>query len=486
MKKSIIFLMIFVFLVSFLYAGENYFIQGIVFKGIKNVPYNTVQSNFGIKVFTSVSEDEINREISRLKESRLFMSVGYTLQKVDGGYNLIVLVEEYPVISQIKFPDAKLVPLQEIKEKIYSTEGKFFIEDKIKKDCENIKEIYRKKGFVLIQDPTFSFENNMLTFYWLETPPISRIEIKANNDWEKKVIEEYLDLSVGDYLNLTKIENANKKLEKKDLKLQIIPNWELEDNSLVLYLSLKYLPPREISLEYKSNEYLSSSFNYFSSPWGNFGVNIKYTGGVVDYALSWRNENLRVEVGDKLLSLSYDKDLSRDFTGEVGIKWEPQSWDNALFFNIKRDTLVEENGIYKNGSLLGINLDFHGGGSPYNYSLITLSGKYFNSYGEDINERIIGLMGEFVYPIGISIEGGKLLLKAAYSFPIGDKNYLSLELGGESIFRPEEVKAISDISFKGYGGAMISLFYDPWRYNFGLDTNFSDIVKFYLSSEINF
>jgi len=206
----------------------------------------------------------------------------------------------------------------------------------------------------------------------------------------------------------------------------------------------------------------------------------------VDYALSWRNENLRVEVGDKLLSLSYDKDLSQDFIGEVGIKLNPQSWDNALFFNIKRDTLVEENGIYKEGSLLGINLDFHGGGSPYNYSLITLSGKYFNSYGEDINERIIGLIGEFVYPISTSIEGGKLLLKAAYSFPIGDKNYLSLELGGESTFKPEEVQEISDLSFKVYSGAMISLFYDPWRYKLGLETNFSDIVKFYLSSEINF
>ncbi|HOL39741.1 MAG TPA: hypothetical protein PKY18_05475, partial [Dictyoglomaceae bacterium] len=123
MKKSIIFLMIFAFLISFSYAEENYFVQGIVFKGIKNVPYNTVQTNFGIKVFTSVSEDEINREISRLKDSGLFKNVGYTLQKVDGGYNLIVLVEEYPIVSQIKFPDAKLVPLQEIKEKIYSTEG---------------------------------------------------------------------------------------------------------------------------------------------------------------------------------------------------------------------------------------------------------------------------------------------------------------------------------------------------------------------------
>ncbi len=183
MRKIIIFAILIFGLLGVIYGDENFFIQGIVFDGVKNVPYDVLQNSINIKVLNTYSKDYIEKEVQKLLKTGYFKYLSYELIKRDVGYELVIHVEELPLISKIVFPDTKLVSVEEIKGILYSKERGFFNEEKTKEDCSKIEEYYSKKGFVLAKKPEYFFKDNVLTFTWEELPPIGRIEVKAKSYW---------------------------------------------------------------------------------------------------------------------------------------------------------------------------------------------------------------------------------------------------------------------------------------------------------------
>lgn len=489
LKRIIIFSLFFLFTLNLTFANENYFIQGISIIGLKNVSYDVVQNMLNIKVLNTYDVNYIEGQINKLKESGYFKFVSYELKKLDVGYDLIIKVEEFPVITDIIFPDIKLMKIDDIKKVIYSGKGKFFIEDKIKEDCEKIEGLYRSKGFVLEMSPQYIFKDGILTFIWKEAPILGNIEIKSDNQWEKKIIEDNLNLSIGDPLDLRKIDELNQKLLKKNIRIKIIPEWAFEEGYTILYLNVDHLSPRVVSLSYERNERINLDFSYYLSNYGNFYLSISNDmQGSLDYLISWQRDFLKVYFGDNYWGLSIYKILSNNnnIVGEIGFKNNPNINDKVLNFNITQDSTLEEDGIYKSGSYFNFSIDFHGGGSNYNYSLASLSGKYFIRYGESLNERILGFMGDIRYPFGDSPEDGALYLKITYAFPLNKGMYLTLSLGGDSCFNPKDLISASDIRISPFFGMEFSVSQKSLFYAFGLESNLVSLRKFYIKSKLEF
>lgn len=482
LKKFIIFLMSFLLVFGIVFSEESYLIQGIVFKGLKNVSYDRIQELMNIKVFNSYSQELIEKEVEKLKNSGYFKSVSYQLVKLDLGYELVIYVEEFPLINNVKLPDTKLIPKEEIKNIISSKEKTFFNDRKALEDCGRIKKYYQSKGYVLKEDPSFNFKDNILTFYWEETPPIGKIEIKAQNAWQESLIKNFLKLSIGDYVNLNKINDLNNFLSKRNIKIKVIPEWDFEDDYTVLYLDAVSLPSKEFILEYRYNEAVNLNFGIFTndlSYWKIYGSS-DWFGNIV-YGLEWHRNNLRLALNNKEVLISIKRQLSEalGIDGEIGVKENFVEKDRALLFSIVQDNLTEEGGIIKSGKYFRLGLDFHGGGSLYNYSMLSFLGKYYINYGENLENRIVGIEWTIKYPIGDSPEAGCLNLKISYTIPLEDKVYLSLGLGGDSSFLPKDVNSISDLKFSLLG--RLSMFYAQnfVSYDIGMESNFVDIFNFY-------
>ena len=489
LKRIIIFSLFLLITLNLTFADENYFIQGISIIGLKNVSYDTVQNILNIKVLNTYNGKYIEGQLNKLKESGYFKSVSYDLKKLDGGYELIIKVEEFPVVADIIFPDIKLITINAIQKVIYSGKGKFFIEDKVKEDCKKIEDLYRKKGFVLEISPQYIFKDGILSFIWKEAPIIGSIEIISGNQWEKKVIEENLNLSIGDPLDLKKIDELNQKLLKKNIRIKIIPEWAFEGAYTILYLNVEYLSPRIVSLIYEKNERVNLRFSYYLSNYGNLELNISNNmRGSFDYLISWQREFLKVYFGDNYWGLSINKTLSssNNIVGEIGFKNNPNLDDKVLSFDITQDATLEGNGVYKSGSYFNFGIDFHGGGSNYNYSLASLSGKYFIRYGEGLNERILGLMGDIRYPFGDSPEDGSLYLKITYAFPLNKWIYLTLSVGGDSCFNPRDLVSASDIRINPFFGVEFSVTQKSLFSAFGLESDLVSLRNFYIKSKLEF
>lgn len=490
LRKWIVFLIVFLMVFGVAFSEEeSYLIQGIAFQGLKNVSYDMIQDLINIKIFNSYSRDSIEKELEKLRNSGYFKSVNYQLRKLDLGYELVINVEEYPLISNIIVPNLKLVSKEEIMNVISSKEKTFFSENKALEDCNRIKKYYQSKGYILKEEPTFSFKDNSLIFNWEEAPPIGKIEIKAKNAWEESLIKSYLKLSIGDYVNLNKINDLNIILNKKNIKIKVVPKWDFENDYTILSLELVYLPSKEVTLNYEYNKIVGLSLGIFTNNSGywKFYGNSDLSGNI-DYGLEWQRNNMRLALNNKEVLINIKRQISEvlDIDGEIGIKENFVAKDRALVFSIVQDRLIKEGDFIESGKYFKIGLDFHGGGSLYNYSMLSFLGKYYLSYGEGLERRIVGVEGVIKYPIGESPESGCFNLKVYYTIPLENKVYLSLGLGGDSSFIPQNVSSLSDLKFNILGS--LGMYYSKSfvNYNIGMESNFVDIFNFYVKMKFIF
>ena len=177
----------------------------------------------------------------------------------------------------------------------------------------------------------------------------------------------------------------------------------------------------------------------------------------------------------------------KDFNTKVGYKFPVGFQGNkALIFSVERNTLIKRDALYVKGSLQDLSIEFVGGGSPENYtSLKFLSDNYW-SYGEGLNERIISFQGKLKYIIGTSSENSGVDLKFSYGFPITDKNYILLVIGGDSNFKTEEIKKLEDIVFNIFGGLELIWSNDPWFFKSFLNFRGPEKLDWEMKFTLNF
>lgn len=487
LKKIFYILIILILIFSIAFGEEEYFIQGIIFKGIKYTPYSQIQELFNINPFQKISLNIIEEEITRIRNLKIFRDVKYSLNKIDGGYELIIEIVEFPVINSVNFPKIRLLREEEIKRNIYSNIGKFFIPERIQEDIKKIKKLYEDKGYTLKSDPKFSFDDNILIFFWEELPPIKEIIFEGNNQKEKEILKE-ADIKIGEDFNKKKIELANQRLVRKDIPFRIEYNYKIEDDGTILYLSLRPLFFNSLNISLISPLSLKIGYDLFSLNIGKFSFSSLISKESFPlYSFLWKYEEFSLALENNILSLSYEREFRENFYAKVGYKLPLGiSGNKSLIFSLERNTLIKGDILYIKGNLQSLNVDFVGGGSPENYtSLKFLSDNYW-SYGEGLNERILTFQGELKYIIGTSSENSSINLKFSYGFPIADKNYILLSIGGDSNFKLSEVKKLDDIIFNLFGELNWTWSNYPWIFESLLIFRGPEKLDWRINSTLNF
>ncbi len=486
MRKKFLILLVFIFIFNVIY-GEEYFLQGIIFKGIKYASYSQIQELLNIKPFQSYSREKIEEEINRIKDMKIFEAINYSLNKINGGYELIIEVKEYPIIEKVEFPNIRLLKEEIIKRNIYSDSGKFFMLVKVEEDLNKIRDLYKKHGFPLKTDPKYVFKNNILKFEWEELPPIKEIIYDTKSQKEEDLIKRLVSIKRGEDLNTKEIDLANQKLLREEIPYVVKYNYKAEEDGTILYLYLMPLFPNSLTISFYSPLNFNINYSFYNLNWGRISLNsfVSEENNPL-YKFTWEKENFYLSLENNYISLLFLKDFGRDFVARVGYRSPLSSQGNkALLFSLERNTLIKRDLNIK-GSLLNLSMDFVGGGSPENYTLFKLLTDNYWNYGEELEERILEAKGELRYVLGNSQENSSVNIKFSYGFPIFPKIYIFLDIGGESEFKLAEIKSLSEIVFTFWGGLNFVWTNYPWIFKSSLVIKSLEKLNWEVYSVINF
>ena len=175
---------------------------------------------------------------------------------------------------------------------------------------------------------------------------------------------------------------------------------------------------------------------------------------------------------------------TNNIEAELGYKGSFVLNDKALFIYFTQDLTKTYKGIPESGRYIRLGLDFHGGGSSYNFSILSFEGKYYLSLGEGLDRKIIGVEGEIGYSFGDLPDGGYLGVRLLYIMPLEYHTYLSLKIGGDSNF--SSLSSFSELNFNILCGFCWYSINEPVEYLMNLESDFVRVLNLKLETKIKF
>lgn len=94
---------------------------------------------------------DVNEDIKRLYKTGYFKDIRIEVEEATGGYNLIVFVDEKPVIRQIRLDGFSTFKEEQLRKELKVLEGQILDEKTLKEGVEAIRQKYRSKGYRFVE-----------------------------------------------------------------------------------------------------------------------------------------------------------------------------------------------------------------------------------------------------------------------------------------------------------------------------------------------
>ncbi|MCM8819042.1 MAG: outer membrane protein assembly factor BamA, partial [Candidatus Omnitrophica bacterium] len=122
-------------------------ILNINISGNKNVSIEKIFSLIKTKQGNEFDENIIKKDIETLIKTGYFKKINYFVEKKDEGVNIILLIEENPIIDKINFIGNKSLKTKKLKSILDISEGEILNKEKVMEGIKKIKDEYMKRGF---------------------------------------------------------------------------------------------------------------------------------------------------------------------------------------------------------------------------------------------------------------------------------------------------------------------------------------------------
>ena len=119
--------------------------------GNKTISIATILSKIKTRVGQNYLQTVISDDLKRLYNTGYFSDVRVDREEYEGGFKVIILVDEKPIIEEITFSKTKRIRVNNIKKQINSQVGKFLDQKVLKDDVKTIKDMFEKKGMSLVE-----------------------------------------------------------------------------------------------------------------------------------------------------------------------------------------------------------------------------------------------------------------------------------------------------------------------------------------------
>ncbi len=172
-------------------------VKNIEFKGNNRISSSTVKAAIKTNVGDFYDPQAISQDVDAIWLLGFFDNIEVEVEPYGDGIKVIFLVSERPVVKNIFFVGNSDVKTKKIREVIEIREGVYLKRYLLKLDEDKIREIYRKKGFYLIDVKSEEQKANgyvNITFKMQEGPKlyIEDITFKGNNTFSGKRLSKII------------------------------------------------------------------------------------------------------------------------------------------------------------------------------------------------------------------------------------------------------------------------------------------------------
>ncbi|MFH0791091.1 MAG: outer membrane protein assembly factor BamA [Candidatus Omnitrophota bacterium] len=124
-------------------------VTAIEVKGNKSTSTNRVVAGLKTKIGAPYQENIISDDLKRLYLLGFFSNIKIDTEDYKGGFKVIIIVKERPVIEKISFSGMKHITMRDekLKETLKSKETQYLDDPNLKEDEKTLRTMYAKKGF---------------------------------------------------------------------------------------------------------------------------------------------------------------------------------------------------------------------------------------------------------------------------------------------------------------------------------------------------
>jgi outer membrane protein insertion porin family len=131
--------------------SEEKIILDIKIKGSRIIEKSTIFYALKSKIGEPLSTDKVDRDLKALYALGFFDDIQFKVEEVENGVNLIIVVDEKPVIEEIQVLGVEKIDLEKIKKELSINTGKIIDSSKVAADVQKIKNMYIEKGYFFVE-----------------------------------------------------------------------------------------------------------------------------------------------------------------------------------------------------------------------------------------------------------------------------------------------------------------------------------------------
>lgn len=126
-------------------------VKAIDVAGNKSISLTTILSKIKTRVGQEYLQTVISDDLKRLYNTGYFSDVRVDRQDYEGGFKVIIYVEEKPIVEEITFSKTRYINSKALLSKIKTQEGQFLDNKSLKDDVQTLKDLYAQKGLTKVE-----------------------------------------------------------------------------------------------------------------------------------------------------------------------------------------------------------------------------------------------------------------------------------------------------------------------------------------------
>lgn len=212
--RIVIFSLVFMLLNSPLaFAQTMPNVVAVEVEGNRQVDTNYILSIVGTKAGQPAEREQIDKDVEAIYNLGFFSYVDVRVEPVADGIKVVYVVQENPVVKEIRFEGNEVYSEDELKELVFTKPGNIFNSVFFRHDLERIRNKYQEDGYAMMRVRDVQIEEGVITVKILE-PKVGEIAVQGNEKTKTYVIEREIKLKPGDHFNAKVLRHSLNKLQR--------------------------------------------------------------------------------------------------------------------------------------------------------------------------------------------------------------------------------------------------------------------------------
>jgi len=215
-------------------------ITAIVVKGNENISKDLIISQIASNLGDLFSKDNIEKDVNAIYELGYFKNINVKLEPFRDGYKVIFVLEEYLPVDEIIIEGSTTVTEEEMRDVMVLTEGQIFSQKILKNDLKRISQIYKDRGFLLINIKDVRFDDDGKLWITIAEGRLEKIVIEGNEKTKEKVITREINIHPGDLFDFNVVKKSLQKIYNlgffEDVTMRLDPG--SDDDSVLLVIKV--------------------------------------------------------------------------------------------------------------------------------------------------------------------------------------------------------------------------------------------------------